>query len=122
MNLDEFLHPGLIASPVGVSPSPPSKRVEPSNNAFATPIPIKDRKDAAHPTFNPASVPTPHQDRQRSYEFDYVQRHIRKTSIDERRVTHLHHRSAEGILADFENRRASGLPNFLLKSLQSTTT
>ena len=98
MNLDEFLHPGLIASPAGVSLSPPRTKVEPSQNAFVTPIPIKERKDATHPTFNPASVPTTHQDRQRNYDFGYVQKHIRKTSIDERRVIYCVWSSHHGCL------------------------
>ena len=90
MNLDEFIFPSSVASPAGVSPSPPAEGRSTSGNAVASAIPIKIRKGAqdlpAHPTFPPASVPVPLQDRLRSREFDYVQRHIRKTSIDERKV------------------------------------
>ena len=89
MNLDEFIFPASIASPAGISPSPPRDKTAVSNHATASAIPIKTRKDLQdqqHPAFPPASVPGPPQDRQRSHEFDYVQRHIRKTSIDERKV------------------------------------
>ena len=89
MSLDEFIVPASIASPAGISPSPPRDKIMVSNSTVASAIPIKTRKDLQdqqHPAFPPASVPGPPQDRQRSHEFDYVQRHIRKTSIDERKV------------------------------------
>ena len=91
MNLDEFILPASIASPAGMSPSPPRDKPSASVNTIASAIPIKTRKDLQgqmHSTFPPASVPIP-QDRRRNQEFDYVQRHVRKTSIDERKVPHL---------------------------------
>lgn len=83
MNIDDFIFPTSIASPAGVSPSSPS-------NINTSAIPIKTKKDVQHqqnPEF-PPSAPT--QDRVRDREFDYVQRRVRKTSIDETKVHRLH--------------------------------
>jgi len=82
MNLDDFILPNSVASPAGISPSP---RTPPAHTP-ASAIPIKPRKDAQaqfHPEF-PPSAPT--HDRMRNREFDYVQRRVRKTSIDETKV------------------------------------
>ena len=82
MNIDDFIFPTSTASPAGMSPSSSS----PSSNIHASAIPIKTKKDVQHqlhPEF-PPSAPT--QDRIRDCEFDYVQRRVRKTSIDETKV------------------------------------
>ena len=82
MNIDDFIFPTSIASPAGISPSSPP----PTSNINALAIPIKTKKDVQHqphPEF-PPSAPT--QDRIRDREFDYVQRRVRKTSIDETKV------------------------------------
>ena len=84
VDIDDFINADSAATPSGNSPpQPPSK---------PTAIPIKSRKNQQQQQqhqgqFVPQSVPvTPHL--QESYdEFDYVQRHYRKTSIDERRVS-----------------------------------
>lgn len=79
MNIDDFIFPTSIASPAGMSPS----SSPPSSSIHVSAIPIKAKKDAQHqlhPEF-PPSAPT--QDRIRDREFDYVQRRVRKTSIDE---------------------------------------
>ncbi|KAI9903581.1 hypothetical protein N3K66_000110 [Trichothecium roseum] len=83
VDIDDFIIADNAATPSGISPpQPPSK---------PTAIPIKSRKNQQKQQqhqgqFVPQSVPvTPHL--QESYdEFDYVQRHYRKTSIDERRT------------------------------------
>ncbi|KAA6413843.1 MAG: putative nitrogen regulatory areA [Lasallia pustulata] len=89
MNLDDFIFPSSIASPSDASASPlPEDQPSMSGSSIATAIPIKMRKemqDQQHPNFPPASAPLPPQAGQRNHEFDYVQRRIRKTSIDERR-------------------------------------
>jgi GATA-binding protein, other eukaryote len=59
--------------------------VSKSSNAVASAIPIKTRKESP-PNFVPQSVPVPQHSLRNQDEFSYVQRHIRKTSIDERRV------------------------------------
>ena len=83
MNIDDFIHPNSTASPANLTPSPPT----PPPNTIASAIPIKQRKDlqeqGIHPNFPPSA---PSQERTRNREFDYVQRRVRKTSIDETKV------------------------------------
>ncbi|KAL6721883.1 Sodium- and chloride-dependent GABA transporter 1 [Lecanora helva] len=86
MNIDDFIFPNSIASPADLSISPPS----PPSHAVVSAIPIQTRKDNqehshshSHPNF-PPSAPT--NDGMRNHEFDYVQRRVRKTSIDENKV------------------------------------
>ncbi|KAI4261140.1 MAG: hypothetical protein L6R42_003654 [Xanthoria sp. 1 TBL-2021] len=83
MNLDDFIVPNSIASPATVpSPSPPREQIAAPSSTVASAIPIKIRKDSeqpAHPNFAPSA---PSHDRSRTREFDYVQRRVRKTSID----------------------------------------
>ena len=113
MNIDDFIFPTSIASPAGMSPSssPPSSSV----NASAIPIKAKkDSKHQIHPDF-PPSAPT--QDRIRDREFDYVQRRVRKTSIDETKVPFLHCRKlswAVKLLTMWDSLE-NGLPSFLPK-------
>ncbi|OBT49918.1 hypothetical protein VE04_09684, partial [Pseudogymnoascus sp. 24MN13] len=77
MSIDEFIFSNM-ASPTDMSP--PDLRDNRQPSAVASAIPIKMRKEPVT-AFAPQSVPvTQHQD-----EFSYVQRHVRKTSIDERR-------------------------------------
>lgn len=87
MNLDDFIFSDSVSTPAGLSPSPEFRGKEAkSSNAVASAIPIKMRKDNA-PTFMPQSVPASQHALRNSDEFNYVQRHVRKTSIDERRVS-----------------------------------
>lgn len=92
MNLDDFIFSDNISTPAGLgtsSPSPEFSRrdTEKSSNAVASAIPIKMRKESAQFAI-PQSVPVPHLNPRSTEEFNYVQRHVRKTSIDERRVRH----------------------------------
>jgi len=98
MNLDDFIFTDNIATPVGIDsiPSPDiyKKESERSTNAVASAIPIKFRKE----TFQqmgafPQSVPD---NRHAPDEFDYVRRHVRKTSVDERRVSGAFHPRSGG--------------------------
>ncbi|KFX92414.1 hypothetical protein O988_07287, partial [Pseudogymnoascus sp. VKM F-3808] len=78
MSIDEFIFSNM-ASPTALSP-PDLRDNSRQQSAVASAIPIKMRKEPVA-AFAPQSVPvTQHQD-----EFSYVQRHVRKTSIDERR-------------------------------------
>ena len=82
MNIDDFIFPTSVATPAGLSTSPPS----PPSHAVASAIPIQNKKGAQesiHPNF-PPSAPT--HDGMRNHEFGYVQRRVRKTSIDETKV------------------------------------
>jgi GATA-binding protein, other eukaryote len=87
MNLDEFIFSDNISTPAGMSPSPELKKegAPKSTNAVASAIPIKLRKESA-PISIPQSVPAQQHGVRNHDEFGYVQRHFRKTSIDERRV------------------------------------
>lgn len=90
MNLDDFIFSDQAASPAAL------ESTAQTNEATATSgsgIPIKARKDAdntAQSDFVPQSVPdAPTHQRKTNGEFNYVQRHVRKTSIDDRRVSSL---------------------------------
>ncbi|KAI9670907.1 MAG: hypothetical protein M1817_003792 [Caeruleum heppii] len=88
MNLDDFIFPSSVGSPSGISSSSPPELSTTSSNAVAAAIPIHPKKNARPPSANelpPASAPIRAQNQPRSGEFGYVQRHVRKTSIDERR-------------------------------------
>lgn len=89
MSLDDFIVPHSVGSPTGLSPPLSTDHLS-SDHAVAPAIAIKrDSKGAADDLLSrsaAASVP-PHALRQD--EFDYVQKHVRKTSIDERRVSFL---------------------------------
>ena len=91
MNLDDFIFSDNISTPAGLemsaSPEHSKKESEKSSNAVAAAIPIKTRKEPSQ-FFVPQSVPVPHHNPRSNEEFNYVQRHIRKTSIDERRVSY----------------------------------
>lgn len=109
MNLDDLIFPASIGSPGGVvdgaivgadgispslstsvSPAAGEQEITASSNAVASAIPIKLRREAegqgAAP-FPAASAPIPPPYVEQVGEFAYVQRHVRKTSIDERRVS-----------------------------------
>ncbi|KAI9804956.1 MAG: hypothetical protein M1833_006259 [Piccolia ochrophora] len=89
MNLDEFIFPSSVGSPSGISPSPPATdQATTSTHAVATAIPIKPKREPRgqpFPSLPPASAPIPPPNGPKRGEFDYVQRYVRKTSIDERR-------------------------------------
>ena len=90
MNLDDYIFPSSVGSPAGISPSSPEDSTSASANAVATAIPIKMKKGShvqEASILPPASAPIPPQYRHRNNEFDYVQRRVRKTSIDESRVS-----------------------------------
>ncbi|KAF2210781.1 hypothetical protein CERZMDRAFT_106625 [Cercospora zeae-maydis SCOH1-5] len=86
MNLDEFLEPSSIGSPAGISPSPAPEH---SATVSASAIPIKQQQRLQNHELSVgrASAPSvPPLEQSRTHrEFFYVQRHVRKTSIDERR-------------------------------------
>lgn len=90
MNLDDYIFPSSVGSPAGITPPSPEDGASTSANAVATAIPIKAKKGShvqEASVLPPASAPIPPQHRHRNNEFDYVQRRVRKTSIDESRVS-----------------------------------
>lgn len=91
MNLDDFIVPSSIGSPAGIeSPlATTDNNHAQTSSAVAPGIPIKARKDqhlSSHNPLVPASLPHPSQDLRRNNEFGYVQRRVRKTSVDERKA------------------------------------
>ena len=102
MNLDDFIVPSSIGTPAGISPAPSSSTADFESPAATTAgaIPINKRQqqiqnEELHISRASApSVPPFEQGRNHS-EFDYVPRHVRKTSIDERRVCAAVPREAE---------------------------
>ncbi|KAK5115092.1 hypothetical protein LTR62_001789 [Meristemomyces frigidus] len=91
MNLDDFIVPSSIGTPAGISPAPSSTLGDQdySSGMTASAIPIKQqqRLQLNDPSVARASAPTvgPLEQIRANHEFNYVQRHVRKTSIDERR-------------------------------------
>ncbi|KAI0602830.1 hypothetical protein F4775DRAFT_158693 [Biscogniauxia sp. FL1348] len=119
MNLDDFIFPENVATPAGLTPSHETAKLDGDKPAHTTSttttttptttasaaaaaaaaaaIPIKSRKASSQQQQQqqqqqqhlvPQSVPTPAHQRTRD-EFGYVNRHTRKTSIDERRTRNL---------------------------------
>lgn len=86
MTLDEAPDPMNLDDHFAFSESPADQSVSPSENGpGAISIPFKIPKDHhAESNEAPASFPHPPQEERRNSEFGYVQRHVRKTSIDER--------------------------------------
>jgi GATA-binding protein len=93
MNLDEFIVPTSIGTPAGISPTPSSTMPEiESATATAPGIPINRRQQQLQEEsmdLARASAPSggPFEQGRTHNEFGYVPRHVRKTSIDERRVS-----------------------------------
>ena len=87
MNMDDFILPNSVASPANISRSPSVEKSFGPGGAIASAIPIKKQNELRDQSF-PHSLPlqAPLQSNM-SGEFGYVQRHVRKTSIDERRVS-----------------------------------
>lgn len=85
MNIDDFILPTSIGTPAGLSPSPSAEKM---NNSMAAGIPIRKQSqlldDGLH--ISRASAPSQPPNVPKESEFGYVRRHVRKTSIDERRV------------------------------------
>lgn len=125
MNLDEFIVPTSIASPAGMSPAPAGITDESisSSSANASAIPIRQQQrlqdEALH--LSRASAPTvaPVVQNRGEEEFGYVQKHLRKTSIDERRVR-IFGKPTNWLLANGRSLQNDGRKP-LRKCLRSTT-
>jgi GATA-binding protein len=88
MNLDDFIFSDNSASPGNfTSPHGDKMADDRTSNPMASAIPIKSRKELSHQTFVPQSVPVqPLHQATQGHEFNYVNRNLRKTSIDDRRT------------------------------------
>jgi GATA-binding protein, other eukaryote len=98
MNLDDFIVPTSIASPAGLTP--PVTEVSSRSASKTSAVPIKTKKEAQHSTpapLIPGSVPHPFMQVGRNGEFDYVEKRVRKTSVDEKRVSRHELFSVNGI-------------------------
>lgn len=94
MNLDEFIVPSSIGTPAGISPTPSASTMADMEavTATASGIPINRRQQQIQDeemNLSRASAPSvgPFEQGRALNEFGYVPRHVRKTSIDERRVS-----------------------------------
>jgi len=95
MNLDDFIFPSSVGSPAGLSPEPANETPGPGPFDAGLRAPaIAIRKphhasDDHNLALARASAPSVPPLVNRENEFGYVPRHVRKTSIDERRVSPL---------------------------------
>ena len=89
MNLDDFIFPSSVASPAGLSPDPSTDMAAVPSHATAPSILIRKPNQANDHNLSlaHASAPPVPPAINRENEFGYVHRHVRKTSIDERRVS-----------------------------------
>jgi GATA-binding protein len=89
MNLDDFILPTSIGTPSGLSPSPSGEKMLNSAVGASHSIPIRKSVNPMEQELHlsRASMPVHQVVTQNEAEFGYVQRHVRKTSIDERRVS-----------------------------------
>jgi GATA-binding protein len=90
MNLDDFIFPSSVGSPAGLSPELSNEDAAPFNpSAPAIPIRKPHLANDHNLSLARASAPSVPPAIHREDEFGYVPRHVRKTSIDERRVSSL---------------------------------
>ncbi|KIX10402.1 uncharacterized protein Z518_01484 [Rhinocladiella mackenziei CBS 650.93] len=89
MNLDDFIVPSSVASPAGMTSPATSEPVNGQSKptqAPGIPIAARTKPQVQIPKgLPPSSMPQSSIPLRRSSEFDYVQKRVRKTSIDERR-------------------------------------
>lgn len=111
----------MVGSPSGLSScgiahSPSSENLNTSSHATASAIPIKktsrEKELMLGSHLPPASAPQP-QFEGGLGEFDYVQRRIRKTSVDERRVSFICRKYLHVISNIFVFSLPRGVPTFL---------
>lgn len=108
MNLDDFIIPTSMASPAGLMTEAP---IEDAAEVAGIPITRRAKTPTQAPTnFPAASMPKNTIARNRNGEFDYVQRRVRKTSIDDRSVSSCGSRSSH--CADFTRRIAKDVLSF----------
>ena len=93
MDLDDFLVPSSIGTPAGVSPEasalPNESSVSTTTSISAIPIKQGSKSQVEEFQVSRASAPSISvlEQNRTDPEFSYVPRHVRKTSIDERRVS-----------------------------------
>jgi GATA-binding protein len=87
MNLDDFIFPSSVGSPAGLSPEPSNGAEGVFNAGPGVPIRKANQLNDHNLSLAHASAPPVPPQIDRENEFGYVPRHVRKTSIDERRVS-----------------------------------
>ncbi|KAL1600109.1 Sodium- and chloride-dependent GABA transporter 1 [Nothophoma quercina] len=85
MNLDDFIFPSSVGSPAGLSPEPSNGAEGQFNAGPGVPIRKANQLSDHNLSLAHASAPPVPPQINRENEFGYVPRHVRKTSIDERR-------------------------------------
>ena len=87
MNLDDFIFPSSVGSPAGLSPEPSNEAGGLFNAGPGMPIRKANQLSDHNLSLAHASAPPVPPQINRNDEFGYIPRHVRKTSIDERRVS-----------------------------------
>lgn len=108
MNLDDFIQPNSVASPSGITSTQTTENTRAnSNQGSGIPINLKNRPQrTTGNAFPAASMPKSYVALNRANgEFDYVQKRVRKTSIDERRVRNDAHNTVQKTDMKFQNRK-----------------
>lgn len=119
MNLDDFIVPSSVASPAGLTSEVPIDSIPTITQNRNIPVGKKSRQHTQPAVGTPAaSMPKTIANRNRTGEFDYVQRRVRKTSIDEKSVSiaFLSRSSKHQLICKY--RIANVERNFHLKYLQ----
>lgn len=90
MNIDDFIVPTSMASPAGLTAPALVETAIPSSVMTPNGIPLgkTTRPQYGVPAMPPQSMPKTMLNRSMNGEFDYVQRRVRKTSIDEGKVSY----------------------------------
>jgi len=87
MNIDDFIVPSSIASPAGTAAEAPNGSLNnQSSSRVGMPIAENKAQQQGPMQLPAASMPKQIRNKGRTGEFDYVQRRVRKTSIDEKSV------------------------------------
>ena len=88
VNLDDVIMPNSVSSPAGLSRSPST---DPNTSATTGPMgPLSNNVALKENDLNPARASAPSHapfKTPRAAEFGYIPRHVRKTSVDDRRVS-----------------------------------
>jgi len=124
LDLDDFIVPSSVASLAGLAAEAPTENLNNHSHAQTAGIPIATKNKPRQRPSVPlpaASMPKTIQNKGRTGEFDYVQRRVRKMSIDERSVSFYKRTSRTRTFVNICVRIVSDELNSLLRFLLQTT-